>query len=92
MKINQHSIVYRLYTLFFILFLLPSSLVFAQEKEGPLAFDAFSEEGMTKTEGVLPIYQKGENIYLEIPQKLIGREIEIRAQVNRRYDRPFRQQ
>lgn len=86
MKINQHSIVYRLYTLFFILFLLPSSLVFAQEKEGPLAFDAFFEEGMTKTEGVLPIYQKGENIYLEIPQKLIGREIEIRAQVNRGLD------
>lgn len=86
MKINQQSIGFRLYILFFILYLLPSSLVSAQEKEEPLAFDDFFKDSMTKTAGVLPIYQEGENIYLEIPQNLIGREIEIRAQINRGFD------
>ncbi len=86
MKINKQTIGYRLRILFFIFYLLPSPSILAQEKEKPLAFDDFFKDKMTKTEGILPIYQENENIYLEIPQNLIGREIEIRAQINRGLD------
>lgn len=36
--------------------------------------------------GPLSVFQKGKDIYLAIPSQLIGREIEIRAQINKGFD------
>lgn len=86
MKINQLSTSYKLHILLSIIYLLSPLLTFAQKKEEPVGFDAFFKEGMTKIEGVFPVYKENEKIYLEIPQKSIGREIEIRTQINRGFD------
>jgi len=41
---------------------------------------------MEKIPGILPVYRDSVGVYLEIPEELIGREIEIRAQINRGFD------
>lgn len=41
---------------------------------------------MEKIDGIFPVYTVGDEIYLEIPQEYIGREIEIRGQVDRGFD------
>lgn len=52
----------------------------------PMAFDEFFHGKMKKHEGILPVYQDSARVYLEIPGKLLGREIEIRAQINKGFD------
>lgn len=60
--------------------------LWAQQESEPLAFDAFYKEGMEVTDGVLPVYREKSKIYLEVPAALLGREVEIAAQVNGGFD------
>lgn len=43
--------------------------------KAPLAYTDFFKAGMEKVDGVLPVYQSEDKYYLEIPTKLLGREI-----------------
>ncbi|WP_292270720.1 DUF5117 domain-containing protein [Butyricimonas sp.] len=52
----------------------------------PLTFDEFFHGKMEKRAGILPVYQDSVKVYLEIPESLLGREIEIRAQINKGFD------
>ena len=47
----------------------------AQEKEEPKTFEAFYVEGMKTHEGVFPVYEQDKKVYLEIPARLLEREI-----------------
>ena len=51
-----------------------------------MVFDEFFHGTMKKQEGILSVYQDSARVYLEIPRKLLGREIEIRAQINKGFD------
>ena len=42
--------------------------------------------GMDKIDGVFPVYVAEKEIYLEIPEKYIGREIEVSGQIDRGFD------
>ena len=54
--------------------------------EQPLAFEKFFHGKMEKISGVLPVYRDSAKVYIEIPERLLGRELEIRAQVNKGFD------
>ncbi len=41
---------------------------------------------MKKIEGVFPVYVAEKEVYLEIPREYIGREIEVRGQIDRGFD------
>ena len=62
--------------------------VFAQGKE-PMAFTAFYKAGVEKTDGMLPVYQAGDKYYLEIPVKMLGREMFLSGCVVRGTDIPY---
>lgn len=47
----------------------------AQEKEEPKTFEAFYVKGMKTHEGVFPVYEQDKKVYLEIPARLLEREI-----------------
>ncbi|MDO4770835.1 DUF5117 domain-containing protein [Porphyromonas sp.] len=38
------------------------------------------------SKGIFSVFQKGQSIYLSIPDRMIGREVEIRAQINSGFD------
>lgn len=60
---------------------------YAQNNVGqPLIFEEFFHDKMEKISGVLPVYRDSTGVYLEISEELIGREIEIRAQINQGFD------
>ena len=42
-------------------------------------FEKFFHGKMEKISGVLPVYQDSAKVYIEIPERLLGRELEIRA-------------
>lgn len=66
-----------------IIVLLVSALgAMAQGKE-PMAFAAFEKAGMEKVDGVLPVYRTADKCYLEIPVKLLGREMFFSGVVTR---------
>ena len=76
-----------LYILFLFFCCLPVINVLGQEDvKQPLAFNDFFHEKMEKIVGILPVYQDSTSVYLEIPDRLLGREIEIRAQINKGFD------
>ncbi len=52
----------------------------------PLAFEDFFHGKMEKISGILPVYRYSSKVYMEIPEHLLGRELEIRAQVNKGFD------
>ena len=52
----------------------------------PLAFEEFFHGKMERISGVLPVYRDSAKVYMEIPECLLGRELEIRAQVNKGFD------
>lgn len=62
------------------------AVVFAYAQGSPKTFDAFFVDGMEKIDGVFPVYVAGNDVYLEIPSEYIGREIEIRGQIDRGFD------
>ena len=57
-----------------IVLLVLSVGVFAQGKE-PMVFSAFNKAEVEKTDGILPVYRMGDKCYLEIPVKMLGREM-----------------
>lgn len=61
-------------------------VVFANAQENPKSFDTFFVDGMERIDGIFPVYVAGQEIYLEIPREYIGREIEIRGQIDRGFD------
>lgn len=52
-----------------------------QAQEKIQDFTSFYQEGMKCAEGILPVYYKGKNIYLEVNEKLLGREFLITTQI-----------
>lgn len=52
----------------------------------PLAFEDFFHGEMEKISGILSVYRDSAKVYMEIPEHLLGRELEIRAQVNKGFD------
>lgn len=52
-----------------------------QAQEKIQDFKSFYQEGMKCAEGILPVYYKGKNIYLEVNEKLLGREFLITTQI-----------
>ena len=52
----------------------------------PLAFEDFFHGKMEKISGIFPVYRDSAKVYMEIPEQLLGRELEIRAQVNKGFD------
>ena len=52
----------------------------------PLAFEEFFHGKMEKISGIFPVYRDSAKVYMEIPEHLLGRELEIRAQVNKGFD------
>jgi len=52
----------------------------------PLAFEDFFHGKMEKISGIFPVYRDSAKVYMEIPEHLLGRELEIRAQVNKGFD------
>ncbi len=52
----------------------------------PLAFEDFFHGKMEKISGIFPVYCDSAKVYMEIPEHLLGRELEIRAQVNKGFD------
>lgn len=61
-----------------------TALLQAQNSVKP--FDEFFVAGMNKIDGVFPVYVAEKEIYLEIPEKYIGREIEVSGQIDRGFD------
>ena len=61
-----------------------TALLQAQDSVKP--FDEFFVAGMDKIDGVFPVYVAEKEIYLEIPEKYIGREIEVSGQIDRGFD------
>lgn len=57
-----------------------------QAQNSVKSFDEFFVAGMNKIDGVFPVYVAEKEIYLEIPEKYIGREIEISGQIDRGFD------
>lgn len=45
-----------------------------------------TKEFELSTRGIFSVFQKGKSIYLAIPEEAIGREVEIRAQINSGFD------
>ena len=52
----------------------------------PLAFEDFFHGKMEKISGIFPVYRDSAKVYMEIPEHLLGRELESRAQVNKGFD------
>lgn len=52
----------------------------------PLAFEDFFHGKIEKISGIFPVYRDSAKVYMEIPEHLLGRELEIRAQVNKGFD------
>lgn len=52
----------------------------------PLAFEDFFHGKIQKISGIFPVYRDSAKVYMEIPEHLLGRELEIRAQVNKGFD------
>ena len=52
----------------------------------PLAFEDFFHGKMEKISGIFTVYRDSAKVYMEIPEHLLGRELEIRAQVNKGFD------
>lgn len=52
----------------------------------PLAFEDFFHGKMEKISGIFPVYRDSAKVYMEIPEHLLGRELEIWAQVNKGFD------
>lgn len=52
----------------------------------PLAFEDFFHGKKEKISGIFPVYRDSAKVYMEIPEHLLGRELEIRAQVNKGFD------
>ena len=57
-----------------------------QAQDSVKSFDEFFVAGMDKIDGVFPVYVAEKEIYLEIPEKYIGREIEVSGQIDRGFD------
>lgn len=57
-----------------------------QAKNSVKTFDEFFVTGMKKVDGIFPVYMAEKEIYLEIPDKYIGREIEVKGQIDRGFD------
>ena len=60
--------------------------VLLQAQDSVKSFDEFFVAGMDKIDGVFPVYVAEKEIYLEIPEKYIGREIEVSGQIDRGFD------
>lgn len=52
----------------------------------PQPFEKFRTAGMRCTDGLLPVYVVGNEIYLELPASALGRELCITAQVDSGFD------
>lgn len=59
--------------------------VMGEEKEVvvPKPYIEFFSEKMKKTDGVFPVYQVDDRVYMEFPREWNGREIEISGQIDR---------
>ncbi len=47
----------------------------AKKAKEPAAYEQFMKDGMTRHEGVMPVYEDGKKYYLEIPDEMLGREL-----------------
>lgn len=65
-----------------ILFLFYALTGMAQEQIKDFG-EFYKSEKMIRYEGVLSVYSQKDKLYLEIPEKLLGRELLLTAQVNR---------
>lgn len=63
-----------------------SVVAFAMAQDTPKSFNEFFVEGMEKIDGIFPVYVWGDDVYLEIPRRYIGREIVIGGQIDRGFD------
>ncbi len=59
---------------------------FIQAQSQLQSFDSFFSGEMKKTEGLFPVYRTVDRVFLEIPRAFIGREVEVRAQIDRGFD------
>ncbi|WP_294545252.1 DUF5117 domain-containing protein [uncultured Bacteroides sp.] len=70
----------------YVIFILLCITAWLQAQNSVKTFDEFFVAGMKKIDGVFPVYVGEKDIYLEIPDKYIGREIEVRGQIDRGFD------
>lgn len=70
----------------YVIFILFSVTALLQAQNFIKPFDDFFVTGMHKTDGVFPVYVAEKEVYLEIPEKYIGREIEVNGQIDRGFD------
>lgn len=69
-----------------ILLLFSCMVAFGQKAEG-ITIRTLLSDGYTETHSApFTVYHKGRSIYITIPEQVVGREIEIRAQVNKGFD------
>lgn len=71
--------------LYCLTFLLPVFPLAAQDA-APLKYEEFMEGGMEITEGLIPVYNDGEHIYIEIGSGLLGRSWLLTAQIDKGVD------
>lgn len=69
----------------YVIFILLCMTTWLQAQDSVKTFDEFFVTGM-KIEGVFPVYVAEKEVYLEIPGEYIGREIEVRGQIDRGFD------
>ena len=70
----------------YVIFILLCMTTWLQAQDSVKTFDEFFVTGMKKIEGVFPVYVAEKEVYLEIPGEYIGREIEVRGQIDRGFD------
>lgn len=70
----------------FVIFILLGVTALLQAQNSVKPFDEFFVAGMNKIDGVFPVYVAEKEVYLEIPAKYIGREIEVNGQIDRGFD------
>ena len=70
----------------YVIIILLCMAAWLQAQDSVKAFDEFFVTGMKKIEGVFPVYVAEKEVYLEIPREYIGREIEVRGQIDRGFD------
>lgn len=71
--------------MFFLFFSFNLLQVMGEEKEVvvPKPYIEFFSEKMKKTDGVFPVYQVDDRVYMEFPREWNGREIEVSGQIDR---------
>lgn len=70
----------------YVIFILLCVAASLQAQNSVKPFDEFWVTGMNKFDGVFPVYVAEKEVYLEIPEKYIGREIEVNGQIDRGFD------